>query len=78
MLVLSRKRNQVIKIGDSVTIRVGRISGDRVSIGIEAPKDVTVVRGELRPNPKRSESCPKSTLMSSFDFPLPLDSASHG
>ena len=46
MLVLSRKTNQSIKIGD-VTITVTRIKGNVVRLGIEAPKDTKVVRTEL-------------------------------
>lgn len=48
MLVLSRKEGERIVIGEGITLVVSRIAGNRVSIGIEAPKDVTVVRGELK------------------------------
>ncbi|AMV32868.1 hypothetical protein VN12_12140 [Pirellula sp. SH-Sr6A] len=48
MLVLSRKEGERIVIGENITLVVSRISGNRVAIGIEAPKDVTVVRGELK------------------------------
>ena len=47
MLILSRKVGEKISIGDNVTIVVNRISGNRVALGIHAPKDVRVVRGEL-------------------------------
>lgn len=47
MLVLTRKKQERIQIGDSVTITVVRIKGNTVRVGIEAPKDVRVVRGEL-------------------------------
>ena len=46
MLMLSRKKDQSIKIGD-VTIIVTRIKGGVVRLGIEAPKDTKVVRSEL-------------------------------
>jgi len=46
MLVLSRKINQTIQVGE-VTFTIVRISGDRVRVGIEAPKDQTILRGEL-------------------------------
>lgn len=46
MLVLTRKLNESIQIGDNVTITVLRI-GDTVRIGISAPKDVTILREEL-------------------------------
>ena len=49
MLVLSRKSGQTIRIGDGVTIRVTKIKGNRVTLGIEAPDNVRIVRGELEP-----------------------------
>lgn len=47
MLVLSRKESEKIKLGDEITITVVRVSGDRVRIGIEAPKDMIILRREL-------------------------------
>ena len=47
MLVLSRKVGEQIVIGDDITVVVNRIDGNRVSIGIQAPNDVRIVRGEL-------------------------------
>lgn len=47
MLVLSRKRNEQIRIGDKITLTVTQIHGDRVVIAIKAPDDVRVLRGEL-------------------------------
>lgn len=49
MLVLSRKPNQRIFIGDDVTITVNRIAGKQVSLGIDAPREVKVLRAELGP-----------------------------
>lgn len=49
MLVLSRHENEVIRIGEDVVVSVQRISGNRVILGIEAPRDVKIVRGELEP-----------------------------
>ncbi len=48
MLVLSRKVGEAIKIGDNVTIIVKKIKGNCVTIAIEAPPDVRVVRAELK------------------------------
>jgi carbon storage regulator CsrA len=48
MLVLSRKKGEQIRIGDNIVITVHRISGNRVSVGIEAPADCRIVRGELQ------------------------------
>jgi|LakMenEpi03Aug12_release.lakeMendotaPanAssembly.Ray.scaffolds.fasta_scaffold00039_24 carbon storage regulator len=47
MLVLSRKEGERIQIGDQITVVISKIAGNRVSIGIEAPRDLKVVRGEL-------------------------------
>ena len=47
MLVLSRKEGEQLVIGDNITLVISRISGNRVTIGIEAPKDVKIVRSEL-------------------------------
>ena len=47
MLVLSRKQAERIKLGDSIVVTVVKVSGDKVRLGIEAPPDVLVLRGEL-------------------------------
>lgn len=47
MLVLSRKRDEKIVIGDSIKLTVIEIRGDIVRLGIEAPRDVTVHREEI-------------------------------
>ncbi len=47
MLVLQRKRDEVIRIGDDITITVVEIRGDKVRIGISAPREVSVHRGEV-------------------------------
>lgn len=46
MLVLSRKQNDEILIGDRVCIKVVGLSGNRVRLGISAPADVVIRRGE--------------------------------
>lgn len=54
MLVLSRKEGERIVIGGNVVVTVSRIAGNRITLAIDAPRDVRIVRGEL----------------SSFDSPL--------
>lgn len=53
MLVLSRKVDQTIIIRDNITIRVLEINGDRVKLGINAPRDVVILREELRDEVRR-------------------------
>ncbi len=48
MLVLSRKAGERIWIGDDISVTVVRISGGGVRIGIEAPREMPVVREELK------------------------------
>ncbi len=50
MLVLSRRENERIRLGKSIVVTVVRVSGDKVRLGIEAPRDVLVLREELEPH----------------------------
>jgi carbon storage regulator len=50
MLVLSRKQAQRIRLGDSIVITVVRVAGDKVRLGIDAPRDMLVLRDELEPH----------------------------
>ena len=47
MLVLTRKSQERILIGDNIKITILRVKGNSVRVGIDAPADVRVVRGEL-------------------------------
>ena len=47
MLVLSRKKNESIIVNDNIVITVVDVRGDKVRIGIEAPRDVSVHRQEV-------------------------------
>jgi carbon storage regulator len=51
MLVLSRRENEQIKLGDSIVLTVVKLSNDRVRLGINAPADVLVLRAELDTHP---------------------------
>jgi carbon storage regulator len=47
MLVVSRGRRQKIRIADNIVVEVLDIVGDEVKIGVEAPKSIPILRGEL-------------------------------
>ena len=47
MLILTRKRNESIRVGDNIVVHVMRTTKGSVKIGIEAPDSVRIVRGEL-------------------------------
>jgi carbon storage regulator len=56
MLVLSRKKNESIVINNDITIVVVEIRGDKVRLGVEAPKEVPVHRREVYDAIKRNEA----------------------
>jgi len=66
MLVLSRKTDESIHVGDGIRITVVQVQGNRVKIGIEAPKSVRVFRSELVDAPPtragRHAACSPSRL----------------
>ncbi|MBR6079631.1 MAG: carbon storage regulator CsrA [Treponema sp.] len=47
MLILSRKVDEKIKIGDDITLTIIEVHGDMVKIGVEAPKNVKIFRQEV-------------------------------
>ena len=47
MLILTRKKHETIRIGDDVEIKIIRTSPSIVKVGIDAPQNVRIVRGEL-------------------------------
>ncbi len=54
MLVLSRKQNESIVIDGTIQVQVLKVKGNKIRLGIVAPKDVKVLRGELAPFGKES------------------------
>jgi carbon storage regulator len=47
VLILSRKKGQSILIGNNIEIVISAIDGDQVKVGIQAPKDVSILRKEI-------------------------------
>ncbi len=62
MLVLSRKKDEKIIIGDSISIMVVDIRGEKVRLGIDAPRDVPVHRQEVYEAIQREEKEQKSNV----------------
>ena len=58
MLILTRRPMQTLTIGADITIQVMEIRGSQVRLGVQAPHDVTVLRGELCDKARFSSSTP--------------------
>ncbi|RUL54187.1 carbon storage regulator CsrA [Lysinibacillus antri] len=56
MLVLSRKAGETIWIGEDVEIVISEVKGEQVKIGIRAPRNIDIVRGELRQDVSESNT----------------------
>lgn len=61
MLVLSRKANETIRIGEDITVEVRRVAGNRVTLAIDAPRSVRILRGELEQIAKEFETPAEKT-----------------
>jgi len=70
MLVLSRKTGERIHIGENITIEIRRVAGNRVTLALEAPRDVRILRGELNQAARE--------FRDPADFQNPLPSESRG
>lgn len=62
MLVLSRKTNEKIKIGEDIEITIVSVSGEVVRVGIEAPKEVKILRSEVYEEISRQNKAAAETI----------------
>lgn len=69
MLILARKKNESIVIGDGIVITVVAINGDKVRLGVEAPKEVPVHRREVYEKLKQSGTTPEGSQQDSSSAP---------
>jgi carbon storage regulator len=70
MLVLTRKSNQSIMIGDDIEVSVLAIMGEKVRIGIQAPRDVPVFRKEVYIEIERERAAPSKDAREEVDAAL--------
>jgi carbon storage regulator len=77
MLVLTRKSNQNIMIGDDIEVSVLAIMGEKVRIGIQAPRDIPVFRKEVYLEIER-ERAPSTPSTPSKDAREEVDAALRG
>lgn len=71
MLILTRKRSETIQIGDNVTIKVIRTGRGSVKLGITAPDDVRVLRGELAVESAEPKTKETNRLLEMRRRPIP-------
>lgn len=75
MLVLSRKQNEEILIGDNVCIKVLGVIGNKVRLGISAPSQVTIRRAEIAFSGRDSDRTPAINLPEYLEFTIPNNDA---
>ena len=68
MLVLSRKLNETIIIGDNIRVTLLGIDGDKIKVGVDAPRDIKVFREELIEATKSTNKEALSAPIVSFDL----------
>lgn len=75
MLVLSRKIGEKIHVGGNITIEVRRVAGNRVTLAVDAPRDVRILRGELKDAALAFEDPEPAPTAKPTAIPMPTTSA---
>jgi carbon storage regulator len=70
MLVLSRKVGERIHVGDDVVLEIRRIAGNRVTLALDAPRHIRILRGELN-EAAREFSPPPTECTQTASLPAP-------
>jgi carbon storage regulator CsrA len=78
MLVLTRKKRQQIQIGDNITVTILQVKGSTIRVGIDAPDDVRIVRGELTIDPEAPLTETAGIAMAAVERQASLSSAKPG
>jgi carbon storage regulator len=63
MLVLGRKTDESLLVGTDIVITILGIEGDRVKVGIDAPKHITILRSEVRDRQLRAAGLPAEAVL---------------
>lgn len=61
MLILSRKKDETMTVGHEVRVQVLGVAGNQVKIGIDAPREISIMRDELLAPPRDDDASPASS-----------------
>lgn len=70
MLVLSRKRNESVVINDQIVVTVIEVRGDKVRLGIQAPRDVPIHRSEIMAAIRKAQAAEAAETGENADEPI--------
>jgi carbon storage regulator len=62
MLILTRRINEVIRIGDDITVQILSVNGTQIRVGVDAPRGISVHREEIYERIKQGVPPPRDTL----------------
>lgn len=63
MLVVTRRLGESLRIGDNIVIHIVKAEAPRARIGVDAPKDMNILRAELEPHGDQTVLTPESTVV---------------